>query len=180
MHDQQILENETIRLRALEPEDVDILYKWENDSNVWKVSNTIAPFSKYILRQFIESQRQNIYETGQLRLIIETKANTRPVGAIDLFDIDPYNRRAGVGILIYETADKRQGYASNALSVLIRYCFDVLGLNQIYCNIPAYNIPSLSLFKGKGFTVVGIKKEWIKTTSDWQDEYMLQLINPVK
>ena len=49
------MESELIRLRALEPEDVNILYKWENDTEIWKVSNTVAPFSKHMLRQFIEN-----------------------------------------------------------------------------------------------------------------------------
>ncbi len=174
------LETDLIRLRAMEPEDIDILYLWENDTNVWKVSNTIAPFSKYILKQFIENQRYDIYETKQLRLIIESKELHKPVGAIDLFDLDPYNRRAGVGILIYDNKDKGQGFASSALATLIRYGFQVLGLNQLYCNIPATNTRSLSLFKSKGFNIIGLKKEWTKTTSDWQDEYMLQLLNPKK
>ena len=90
------LKNNLVRLRALEPEDVDILYRWENDIDVWKVSNTIAPFSKYILRQFIENQKYDIYETKQLRLIIEALETQKPVGTIDLFDIGPYNLRAGV------------------------------------------------------------------------------------
>ena len=174
------LESETIRLRALEPEDIDLLYKWENDTNIWKVSNTVAPFSKHILRQFIENQSYDIYETKQLRLIIEAKETDKPVGAIDLFDLDPYNCRAGVGILIYDDRDKGQGYASQAVATLIRYCFQFLGLNQLYCNIAAANSRSLMLFKSKGFSIIGLKKEWVKTTSDWQDEYMLQLINPRK
>ena len=87
------MESELIRLRALEPEDVNILYKWENDTEIWKVSNTVAPFSKHMLRQFIENQQRDIYETRQLRLIIESKADGKPVGAIDLFDLDPYNCR---------------------------------------------------------------------------------------
>lgn len=172
-----ILETETIRVRALEPEDVDTLYKWENDTSIWKVSNTIAPFSKYRLRQFIEEQRYDIFESKQMRLIIELKETSRPIGTIDLFDLDPYNRRAGVGILIYDHKDKGQGYASAALGILIRYCFLVLNLNQLYCNITANNTRSLTLFKSKGFTIIGLKKEWTKTTSDWQDEYMLQLVN---
>ena len=175
-----ILESDLVRLRALEPEDVDILYKWENDTNIWKVSNTTAPFSKYILNQFIENQKYDIYETKQLRLIIEDKATSRPVGAIDLFDIDPYNRRAGVGILIYRAEDQGLGYASHAVNVLIRYSFQILNLNQLYCNIPSGNKRSFSLFRSKGFSIVGLKKEWIKTTVDWEDEYLLQLINPRK
>lgn len=174
------LESDVVRLRALEPEDVDILYKWENDTNIWKVSNTIAPFSRYILRKFIESQRDDIFETRQMRLIIEERENKRAVGTIDLFDIDPYNRRAGVGILIYDKKDKCQGYASSALQLIIRYSFMILNLNQLYCNILFDNSPSLNLFRSKGFSIIGIKREWIKTTSGWMDEYMLQLINPKK
>ena len=175
-----ILETDIIRLRALEPEDIDILYKWENDPNLWKLSSTIAPFSKYILRRFIENQRYDIDETKQMRLIIESKADGRPVGAVDLFDLDPTNRRAGIGVLIYDDADQEKGYASSAINAMILYAFQVLGLNQLYCNILANNLKSFNIFKKKGFTVIGLKSEWIKTTTGWLDEYMLQLINPIK
>jgi diamine N-acetyltransferase len=115
-----------------------------------------------------------------MRLVIEAKALGKPVGSIDLFDIDPYNRRAGVGIVIHDKDYEGQGFASSALQALIRYCFHYLGLNQLYCNILSNNPQSLNLFRSKNFSVVGIKKEWVRTTSDWLDEYMLQLINPLK
>lgn len=175
-----MLQTENIRLRALEPEDIDILYKWENDTRIWKISNTLAPFSKYILRRFIEDQKYDIYETKQLRMIIESRSDKRAVGAIDLFDIDPTNRRAGIGILVYEDRDQGQGYASAALTEMIKYAFQILGLNQLYCNVLSNNLRSLNLFKSKGFTVVGLKMEWVRATDGWLDEYMLQLINPVK
>ncbi|MFI3331589.1 MAG: GNAT family protein [Rikenellaceae bacterium] len=175
-----ILETDTIRVRALEPEDIDVLYKWENNTAIWKVSNTIAPFSKYVLRQFIEEQRYDVFESKQMRMIIESVQTGEAIGTIDLFELDPYNRRAGVGIMIYDKKDMCHGYASGALGILIRYCFIVLNLNQLYCNIASNNLKSLALFKSKGFTVVGLKHEWTKTTSGWQDEYMLQLVNPQK
>ncbi|MCL2561705.1 MAG: GNAT family N-acetyltransferase [Rikenellaceae bacterium] len=175
-----LLESDAVRLRALEPEDVDLLYKWENDTNVWKVSNTTVPFSRHILRQFIDSQKYDIFETRQLRLIIEEKEQQRAVGTVDLFDIDPYNRRAGVGIIIYDKRDKGQGYASAALQLLIRYVFMALNLHQIYCNILSDNTASLNLFRSKGFLTVGAKRGWVRTTSGWTDEYMLQLLNPKK
>ena len=175
-----MLQTENIRLRALEPENIDILYKWENDTRIWKISNTIAPFSKYILRRFIEDQKYDIYETKQLRMIIESRSDKRAVGAIDLFDIDPTNRRAGIGILVYEDRDQGQGYASAALTEMIKYAFQILGLNPLYSNLLSNNLRSLNLFKSKGFTVVGLKMEWVRSTDGWLDEYMLQLINPVK
>ena len=70
-----ILETDSVRLRALEPEDIDVLYKWENDTRIWKMSNTVAPFSKYVLRRFIEDQKYDIYETKQLRMIIESRGD---------------------------------------------------------------------------------------------------------
>lgn len=175
-----MLESDIVRLRALEPDDVDTLYKWENDTNVWKVSNTSVPFSRHILRQFIDSQKYDVFETRQLRLIIEAVDTGKAVGTIDLFDIDPHNRRAGIGVLIYDKKQRCQGYASSALQVLIRYAFMILQLNQLYCNVLFDNTPSLMLFRSKGFLTVGIKREWVKTTSGWMDEYMLQLINPKK
>ena len=90
-----LLQSELIKLRAMEPEDIEILYRWENDTDIWKVSNTIAPFSKYVLRQFIENQSRDIYETRQLRLIIESRTSGTPVGAIDLFDLDLQPARRG-------------------------------------------------------------------------------------
>ncbi len=174
------LETDLIRLRALEPEDVETLYRWENDTAVWKLSNTAAPFSRYILRRFLENQKYDIYETKQMRLIIESLKSGSPIGAVDLFDIDPFHRRAGVGVLIYDRHDMGQGYASSALQALIRYAFQILQLNQLWCNVLASNTASLNLFKSKGFTVIGLKTEWVRSTDGWLDEYMLQLINPVK
>ena len=92
------MESELIRLRALEPEEVNIRYKWENDTELWKVSNTVAPFWKHMLRQYNENQQRDIYETRQSWLTIESKADGKPVGPIDPFELDPYNCRPGVGM----------------------------------------------------------------------------------
>lgn len=91
------MRGETVGLRALEPEDVSVLYRWENDPQVWRVSGTLAPFSRHALARFIEEQQLDIYATRQQRLVIETVAGGVAVGAVDLFDFDPLHGRAGVG-----------------------------------------------------------------------------------
>jgi diamine N-acetyltransferase len=170
-------------LRAVEPSDIELLYKWENDPVIWRVSNTVTPFSKYILQKYIESSHLDIYQTKQLRLMIDLKdviKEVKTVGAIDLFDFDPYHLRAGVGILIGGKQDRNQGIATNALSELIRYTFDILGLHQLYCNITIDNKASLRVFEKHGFVVCGTKKDWIKRQQGFTDELMLQLINTEK
>ena len=171
-----ILENINIRLRAPEPEDLDILYQWENNTDYWQLSNTLTPFSKFTLRQFIENSRMDIFESKQTRFIIELKNNNKPVGAIDLFDFDPFHMRVGIGILIVSADDRRKGYAGEALQSLINYCFSVLGLKQVYCNITENNQDSLRLFIRHGFVITGQKKDWIKDNDKWLTEFFLQLI----
>jgi diamine N-acetyltransferase len=162
-----------IILRPLEPEDIGLLYEWENNMEIWEVSNTKAPFSKHILAQYIENSVHDFYTTKQLRLIIETDEK-KPVGAIDLFDFDPYHQRAGIGILIHKHEDRNKGYATDALQALINYSIVVLGLHQLYANISADNETSLHLFHNLGFTISGEKKDWLRTQSGWKNELILQ------
>ena len=173
-----ILHNETVSLRALEPEDLELLFRWENNSSIWHVSGTLVPFSKHLLRQYLENAGKDIFEQKQLRLIIELNEQARPVGAIDLFDFDPFHRRAGVGILIAGKGDRGKGYAREALDSLKEYSFKVLKLHQLWCNIGSDNQSSLRLFITAGFRIIGEKKEWNFTGRDFQDELLLQCIDP--
>ena len=169
------LKGTLIRLRAIEPEDEDILYRWENDQKIWQVSNTLAPFSRQILRQYLSQAHLDIFQAKQLRLVIETLEEDKPVGLIDLFDFDPHHQRAGVGILIGETAEWGKGYAKEALKVLLRYVFTVLFLNQVYCSIDETNTTSLNLFKNAGFRITGIKEKWNRNYTGWTNEWFLQI-----
>lgn len=167
-----------IRLRALEPEDLELLYKWENNLAYWLVSNTISPFSKYTLKRYVENSHKSIYENGQLRFMIDHIKDNVSIGTIDIFDFDPFHLRAGLGILIANEEYRRKGYATMALKCLINYCFKTLQLHQLYCNILTTNKESIELFKKIGFESAGIKKEWIKTSDRYLDEQMFQLVNP--
>jgi diamine N-acetyltransferase len=167
------MKSENITLRTLEPTDVDFLYSLENNSNSWKVSNTLVPFSKDILTQYIQSA-QDIFLVKQVRFVICDNERVR-VGAIDLFDYDPINQRVGVGIIIDEQYRKK-GYAFESLIATIKYCLDVLLIHSIYCNINSTNIESISLFNKAGFKLVGIKKDWVRTQYGWEDEGIYQLV----
>ncbi len=173
-----MLKNNNIELRALEPSDVDLLYDWENNHELWHLSNTIAPFSRFVLEQYVINSHQDIYSSRQLRLMIDRREGNKPetIGAIDLFDFDPVNKRAGIGIMVIG-GERKKGYASEALTLLIEYCFNTLNLHQVYCNIDVLNLASYNLFIKHNFKVVGIKKDWLYTGKKWIDEYLLQLVH---
>lgn len=170
------INSDHIYLRALEPSDLELLYNCENDRLVWKISNTITPFSKYILQQYLEASQNDIYTNKQLRLMICQIQSNECIGTIDLFDFDPLNGRVGVGILIFDVY-RKQGWAFEAISLLKQYACETLLLNQLYCNISASNTDSIKLFEKCGFLQIGLKKQWNKlSTNEFEDEWMYQFI----
>jgi len=167
-----------IYLRALEPTDLDFLYRVENDESIWSLSNNQTPYSLYVLKQYLENAMADIYETKQVRFAICLLGNQECIGLIDLFDFDPKNKRAGVGILIYETSYRNEGYGKEALALMIQYSFVHLHLHQLYANITTTNLASVKLFTSAGFQEVGVKKAWNFSPSGYTDESLYQLINP--
>lgn len=167
-----------ISLRAPEPEDLDLLYSWENNNSYWVISNTFVPFSRFTLKRYLEDSHKSIFETGQVRFMIIHIADNKTIGTIDIFEYDSFHNRAGLGILIADEAYKRHGYASMALKCVIGYCFKTLQLHQLYCSILEDNCGSMELFSKQGFERSGIRKDWVKTPDGYLDEYLFQLINP--
>lgn len=171
------LKGDTIYLRALEPEDLEFVYGMENDQSIWEVSNTNTPYSRFLIRQYLENAQQDIYEAKQLRLAICQDRHFPAIGLIDLFEFDPRNNRAGIGIVIQKDENKRQNIGSEALELLIKYSFFNLNLHQLYANISTKNEASIALFTKFGFEKIGIKKDWILLNNQYHDEAIFQLIN---
>ena len=171
------LKGQNIYLRALEPEDLEFVYAIENDETIWEVSNTQTPYSKFLIRQYLENAHQDIYEAKQLRLAICKNQTSEAIGLIDLFDFDAKNKRAGVGIIIQNEIDRNSGFGKEALSLVIEYSFKQLQLHQLYANIGTENIASISLFTTFGFQKIGTKKDWNLHNGKFFDEALFQLIN---
>ncbi|NJX14605.1 GNAT family N-acetyltransferase [Tamlana crocina] len=169
------LKGENIFLRALEPEDLEFVHEVENDEAVWEISNTQTPYSKFLIKQYLENAHKDIYEVKQLRLVISNYHN-ETIGLIDLFDFDFKNKRAGVGILVKSVSDRAKGYGKEALKLVVNYSFVHLGLHQLYCNISEENEASKKLFVNQGFQEVGLKKDWNVVNGSFKNEYLFQLI----
>lgn len=167
-------EQPILRLRAMEPSDVELLYAWENDRSVWRVSGTMAPLSRERIAQFIAEQSYDLYATRQMRLIIEVEGVA--VGSADIFEFDPYNLRFGIGILIYAAEHRRRGYARAAIEQLKEYGRESLGIHQIWAEVAADNVASIALFEECGFEVSGRHREWLRRGEEFIDQLDYQLL----
>lgn len=162
-------------LRALEPDDLNFLYRLENDPGLWEISGTVTPYSMQVLRKYLDNAHRDIYEVKQLRLAI-CDPEGKTVGLIDLFDFDPRHRRAGLGIVVADKADRNKGIGTEAIEMLCAYAFSVLQLHQVYANVAADNKGSIKLFEKLGFKKAGVKKDWIRAGESYKDEILLQRI----
>ncbi|GHU83155.1 N-acetyltransferase [Bacteroidia bacterium] len=169
------LESENLLLRALEPEDLDVLYQWENDSDLWKYGSTLTPYSKFALRDYLDNSLQDIFHSRQLRLMIIDKKTGKAIGTIDLYDYEPIHLRTGIGILL-DAAYRNKGLGMEALHLSKEYAFRFLHLKQLYAYVPQTNIPSIKLFNKCGYVQAGILKSWLKIRDGFEDVCLMQLI----
>lgn len=172
-----LLNDGIIALRAPEPYDIERMYLWENDSEIWSFGNQAAPYSKKNIEDYINGYNADIYSARELRFIIVEVESDTSVGTIDLFDFDPVNLRSAVGILI-DSSYRRKGYAARALQLLKQFSVSRLGIHQLWAVVSKENTPSRNLFEKTGFNISGCLRSWIREGRHFSDAYIYQQLFP--
>lgn len=165
--------NDPITLRAMEPEDLDLLYQIENDRQLWDVGAANVPYSRYILYNYIASSSGDIYSDHQVRLIIENGVG-KTVGIADIINFDSKNLRAEVGIVIARE-HRQKGYAGQTLCKLSEYAMQVLHIHQLYAIVDLTNTISLQVFKNAGYEQYSVLKDWLYDGKKYRDAVLMQI-----
>lgn len=165
--------SERIYLRAMEPEDLEVMYEMENDSQTWDVSNFTVPYSRFVLKQYIENAQCDMFADRQMRMMIVRRVDNMVMGTIDITDFVPLHARGEVGIGVRREF-QGNGYAKEALGLLCDYLFGFLHLKQLVAHVATDNEGSLRLFKSCGFVQCGLLKEWWRVGSRYKDVILLQ------
>ena len=161
-----------VKLRAIEPEDLDILYQIENDISLWNVGCTNVPYSRYTLHNYIADCVNDIYTDRQLRMMIEND-KAEVVGIIDIIDFEPRHQRAELGVVI-KRSFRRQGYASSAVRKIIDYAKNILHLHQVYVVADADNVGSIGLFSSLGFQSKDVLTDWLFSNGEYHNAIIMQ------
>lgn len=161
-----------IRLRAIEPEDLDILYAIENDTEVWDVSENNVPYSRYILHDYLAHAQADIYADRQVRMVV-VDAQGHTVGMADVVNFSPAHRRAEVSIVI-QKRQRRKGYATQALRLVMAYARRTLHLRQLYAVVSNDNAASLALFRKAGFSATAQLADWLYDGQSYHSATLFQ------
>lgn len=163
-----------VRLRAIEPEDLDLLYSIENDVQLWSVGATNVPYSRYALHDYVANSSEDIYVDRQVRLMVEDGRDGRVVGIVDIVNFEPQHLRAEVGIVI-ENRFRRKGYACSALRHVAEYSLSILHLHQLYVVVDAGNVASINLFTKMGYVVKAELDDWLYDGRRYHKAVIMQL-----
>lgn len=163
-----------IKLRAVEPEDLDYLYAVENDRVLWNVGITNVPYSRYLLHEYMEQSTCDIYTDRQVRLIIEDIDLGESVGIVDLMNFDPRHQRAELGIVI-KNQYRRQGYAIATIEKITDYAHSVIHIHQVYAIVDSENIAAQRLFAKMGFSASSELTDWLYDGEKYRKALVLQL-----
>ena len=169
------LKNETLKLRALEETDLNLLYEWENNSDNWLYTSTLMPYSKHTLLEYIRNCQTDIFSQETLKFIIELSDGT-VVGTLDVFNIDHFNGRAELGVFV-DSKYRGNGYAAMAYNLFKDYAFGYLGWKNLYSIVPEKNSPMHAVMHRTGFLSSGTLKSWIKVSKEYEDAVIYCLTN---
>uniref|UniRef100_A0AB33JH83 GNAT family N-acetyltransferase n=1 Tax=Prevotella sp. GTC17262 TaxID=3236797 RepID=A0AB33JH83_9BACT len=161
-----------VTLRALEPEDLDMLYKIENDKSVWEVGATNVPYSKYLLHDYIANSTCDIYADKQVRLMILDEKGDG-IGIVDVVNFNPRHLRAEIGIVIMKPY-RRRGYAHAALTQVMGYCKKTLNIHQLYAVVDQRNTDSVTLLEKCGFHISSELQDWLFEEGSAYSAWLLQ------
>ena len=163
-------------LRALEPEDMELLRDTINDPEIeQRVIGWSFPVSKVEQMRWYE---RTLEDKSNRRFVIEAidESVNCPIGVVYLTDIDWKNRIASTGIKIFKNSLRRNGYATDALRALHSYAFNELQLHRIQFRILCDNAASIGLHEKCGAKREGVMREAIFKGGKYLDVYMYGLL----
>ena len=170
------LENEKIRLRALEPEDLELIFAIENDTELWDLGTANFPYSKFAVRQYLNQQPQDIFQAGELRMVIEERPTNQSVGIIDLLNFSIQNKHAEIAIAI-KKEHRQKRYAGNAITILETYAANILGIHQLYAKVnEALNPIASKCFASLNYKKTAVLPDWHKIQNKYYDITLLSKI----
>lgn len=137
-------------------DDFEIYAEWLNDLEITRYL-TLAPTQitshaeKEAIVQLSKEHNYAIVDLGTDALI----------GNCGLMDLDPLNRTAEIGVFIGDKKRQGQGYGREAMSLLLRYGFDYLNLNNIMLRVYSFNERAIKSYKALGFKTIGKRRKAI-------------------
>lgn len=161
-----------VYLRALELADLNRVYQWHNDSELYStLTNPFRPVSLQTVENWIKEK--SLYSDKEINFAICLTKTSEHIGNIYLRNIDYINRNAFLGAFIGPAEQRAKGYASEALLQVVDYAYNVLGLQRLCMYVIADNQPAVRHLEKCGFSVEGRMRRHVFKDGEFKDILIL-------
>ena len=154
--DKSLYQGKLITLASVEPEkDAEVISGWTHDAETMRLCKIkpIRPLSPWKVKKMLETMEKEADEKRKTCLFaIRSQVDGRLIGLVQIDAIDWVHGSGKVKIVIGDNQDRRQGYGSETLQIMLRYSFSELNLHRLEAVLPEYNQVALGLFARAGFS----------------------------
>ena len=165
-------ETDKLKARDIRLEDMPILLQWFNDTVISKFMDD--PGSIQTEESLIEKFFVKI--PNDIDLLIEGKGTGKPLGYCSIYDIDRVNDSAQISFLIGDGEQRGKGYGNEIVKLIVRICFESLGLNRVVASATTENVRSIKALEAAGFRRVGLLREYQVVDGRKYDEVFLEML----
>lgn len=152
----QLFESQDLRLGPIDHEkDPAIESRWTHDSEFMRLieTNPARPMSAAMVKKQYEKLEKQIEEEKNLyHFMIRARADDRLIGKATIYWIEWTNGNGWMRLGIGSAEDRRKGFGTQALQMLLRFAFAELNLFRITAAVPEYNEGASALLQKFGFT----------------------------
>ncbi len=177
----QLFEGPDSRFGPIDHEkDPEIESKWTHDSEFMRLMETspARPMSAAMLKKQYEKLEKQIEENkDQYHFMIRTRAEDRLIGKAAVYRIEWANGNGFLRLGIGAAEDRRKGYGTQALRMLLRFAFAELNLFRVTANVPEYNVGALALLHKFGFVQEVCRRKSLERDGRRWDLYIFGLLN---
>lgn len=168
-------EGALVRLRAFEQSDLEVNHAFMNDYETLRgmISGLPLPESMEDERQWLS--QQTCYSRGEYQFAIESFDGDL-VGRCGVTRLDWKNRLGELGIMI-GPGHRGQGFGSEAIQLLCRFCFREMNLHKLKIQVYAFNEPAIHCYEANGFVREGLLKAELFRDGAYRDVVVMGRIN---
>lgn len=169
-----VIRGRLVYLRPIEPDDAGIVHGWYEDAEFLALMGG-RPAS-LAERRAAFARRAEDPPRDVINLLVCRREDGRPVGRVDVFEIDPYNGNAGFGIGIGDPDDRGKGYGRDAVEALLDYLFGQLRLERVWLTTDADNAIAKHLYETVGFRREGVARHAYYQDGRYQDDVRMAIL----
>jgi RimJ/RimL family protein N-acetyltransferase len=177
----QLFEGQDIRFGPIDHEkDPEIESKWTHDSDFMRMMDTAParPMSAAMVRKQYEKLEKQIEEKKNVfHFMIRAQADDRLIGMAAVNRVEWTNSNAFLRLGIGAAEDRRKGYGTQALQMLLRFAFAELNLFRVSAMVPEYNEAALALLKKFGFVQEVCRRKALERDGQRWDLYVFGLLS---